>query len=408
MFKKCSFILFVLIVCFSITAGCADHGRETYKIDPLKEKIIIGQVVSLTGQLAFGVSVSSGPVYDMWVEDVNNQGGIFVKEYGKKLPIEYIKYDDKSDADTMEKLLSKLILEDKVDFLLPPWGTTFLYTAAAIANKHEYILIGGAGGAIELKEAVADMKYFFSTLNHADTQMPVLVDILEELAIKSVTISFVQDLHGVEYAGTLVPELLARGIDVKIVKGHPEGTQDFVPLLNQAKGYNSEAFLAFVYPGDAMNIVTQSIENNFNFDVFLLSVCPIFGFFRDVLGAEAVEGIMGTGAWNTKSLFCAGDFYEKYVRYFGEEPDFWGSLVYYASLEHLQQAIEEAGTLDQRAIRDILATRIYDTCIGPFSYDNGTFIGHLGQIGQWQNGIFEVIDPGSNRTAAPKIKPKWM
>ena len=31
-----------------------------------------------------------------------------------------------------------------------------------------------------------------------------------------------------------------------------------------------------------------------------------------------------------------------------------------------------------------------------------------GQIGQWQNGVIEVIDPGDKRTAAPVYpKPPW-
>ena len=52
----------------------------------------------------------------MWVKEVNAQGGIYVKEEGKKLPVEMLVYDDKSDMGTMTRLLDKLILQDKVDF----------------------------------------------------------------------------------------------------------------------------------------------------------------------------------------------------------------------------------------------------------------------------------------------------
>lgn len=144
-----------LLIILIITAGCAQPSStpspspeqtspETASVS-LKDKIVIGQATSLSGPLASGVAVSSGPVYEMWVEEVNAQGGIYVEEYGKKLPIEYIKYDDKSDMGTMTRLLEKLMIEDKVDFVLPPWGTAFLYAAAPIANKHGYILIGGPG-----------------------------------------------------------------------------------------------------------------------------------------------------------------------------------------------------------------------------------------------------------------------
>ncbi len=87
---------------------------------PPKDKIRIGWVTSLTGHYASGVSGTNGPVYDLWIEEINAKGGIFVKEYGKRLPIELIKYDDKSDVGAMTKLLEKVILEDKVDFILPP------------------------------------------------------------------------------------------------------------------------------------------------------------------------------------------------------------------------------------------------------------------------------------------------
>jgi hypothetical protein len=40
----------------------------------------------------------------------------------------------------MVRLMEKLIIEDKVDFLFPPCGTSFLFAAAPVANKHGYIL----------------------------------------------------------------------------------------------------------------------------------------------------------------------------------------------------------------------------------------------------------------------------
>jgi len=41
--------------------------------------------------------VTSGNVYKMWVEEVNVQGGLNIKEYGKRLPLGVTMYDDKSD-----------------------------------------------------------------------------------------------------------------------------------------------------------------------------------------------------------------------------------------------------------------------------------------------------------------------
>ncbi len=96
----------------------------------------------------------------MWVEEVNAKGGLMIKEYGKRLPLEVAKYDDKSDIGTMTKLLEKTILEDKVDLIFSPWDTAFIYAAAPIANKHKMVLLGGSGGALKLK---ADHKQVLPT-----------------------------------------------------------------------------------------------------------------------------------------------------------------------------------------------------------------------------------------------------
>ena len=44
------------------------------------------------------MKTTSGRVYQMWVDEINADGGIYVEEYGKKLPIEFIQYDDKSTS----------------------------------------------------------------------------------------------------------------------------------------------------------------------------------------------------------------------------------------------------------------------------------------------------------------------
>ena len=101
----------------------------TLNAAPAKDKIVIGQAIALSGPLAGGVAIAGGPIYELWVEEVNKKGGIYVKEYGKKLPVELKRYDDKSDIGTMTNLLEKLILQDKVDFVFPlgaPLGSLLL------------------------------------------------------------------------------------------------------------------------------------------------------------------------------------------------------------------------------------------------------------------------------------------
>jgi len=394
--------LFVLLITVVFLAGAA-----AAKSPAEKDKIVIGQAISLSGPLAGGVAISGGKIYELWVDEVNKDGGIYVAEYGKKLPVELKRYDDKSDIGTTGNLLEKLIVEDKVDFVFPPWGTAWLFAAAPIANKYEYIMIGGPGGALKLKEL--NMPYFFQVLNFSDTQAPALADIFKEVGVKSVAVVYRGDLHGIEYGNAMVPFFKEKGIDVKMNKSYPPDIKDLSQLLKEAKSLDVDAFVAACYPGGGMLLTSQSMELGINFNAFFMTVLPFSPpLFKGTFG-DAVEGVMGGGAWNAKSSPGAKELVDKFVAKFGEEPDYWGGLYYWASLQHFKQAIEKAGTLDQKKIRDIMATEKFDTALGPYWYDKDRyFVNHPGEIGQWQKGVFEVIDPGPKRTAAPEYpKPPW-
>jgi ABC-type branched-subunit amino acid transport system substrate-binding protein len=124
----------------------------------------------------------------------------------------------------------------------------------------------------------------------------------------------------------------------------------------------------------------------------------------------ALEGTIYLGAWSVNTSPAAKDFYGRLSAFVGPENcDFWGAIIYQSQLEALQQAIEQAGTLDQAVIADTLRKGHFKTTMSDdFFFDPNQILNkaaYSGQIGQWQKGISEVIDLGDKRTAAP-IFPK--
>ena len=121
--RKKSLLLF-LIACLALAlvfTGCAGNSNNSNnnnngKALEDKDKLVFGGARSLSGPLAIQDESCFGPVYRMWIDEVNERGGIYVEEYGKKLPIELKLYDDTSDMNTMITLLEKSMVEDKVDF----------------------------------------------------------------------------------------------------------------------------------------------------------------------------------------------------------------------------------------------------------------------------------------------------
>ncbi len=404
-FPKTGFCLLALLAVAASPLFSAPQPEE-------KKEIVIGAARSLSGPMAIVEKAAFAPIFKMWVDEVNAEGGIFIKQYNRKLPIRTLIYDDKSDVGTMARLIEKLIVEDKVDFVFPPCSTAMLFAAAPIANKYGYILMGAEGGATKIKEIITGLPYFFSTLNFSDHyQVPVLVELMTQLGVKKVAIVFIADLHGVEYSGVAVPALALAGIDVVMTKSVPPGIKDMSPILKEAKAANVDAFLCFAYPDENILATKQSMELGFNPKIFLTGPGANFGFFPTIFG-PATNGIMSWGAWNAKSSPGHKQLADKLTKLYGPPAiDWWGHNLYYAGLQFWKQAVEKAGTLDQAKIRQLMATEKFETILGPTWFDSNHLLAvecHSGELGQWQNGIFEVIGPKNKATAAPLYpKPPW-
>ncbi len=99
----------------------------------------IGYAIARTGPWAAGGQVSQEPNYLLWAEQQNAAGGMNVK--GSKRPIELISSDDRSDIETCVRSYEKLMGSDKVDLVLPPWGSNANFAVAPLANRYGYPFI---------------------------------------------------------------------------------------------------------------------------------------------------------------------------------------------------------------------------------------------------------------------------
>ena len=386
-------------------SGCAGGGAGA------KDKILVGMSRPLSGSQAIVGDSAFRPVYETWVPMVNADGGVFVEEYGKKLPIELLIYDDKTDVGTMVRNTEKLILEDKVDFLWPACGTAFLFAQAPIANKYGYIHITAEGGATSLKDALPTLPYTFVTLSFSDWyQLPVLADLLSAAGAKTAYIMYIADLHGIEYSGVAGIEFPMKGIEILGVKSVPPDIKDLSPVLKEAQASGADAFCAFAYPDQIMPAVGTSMGIGFNPKAWIGGPGVNFGFFHTAFG-PAVEGITGFTGGSPKQSPALQDMFDKlYTGKPEDAQDPWGHPFYWAGLEAWKAAIEKAGTLNQEKIREVLATEKFNTVLGETWFENGLLAkeAHMGEIGQWQNGVYEVVGPTDKATAAFQYpKPEW-
>ncbi|MDH4207355.1 MAG: amino acid ABC transporter substrate-binding protein [Anaerolineae bacterium] len=380
-------------------------------IGPTKDKIVVGMARPLSGPLAIIGDSAFRPVYETWVPRVNADGGVYVEEYGGKLPIELIIYDDTSDVGTMTRLTEKLILEDKVDFLWPASGTSFVFAQSPIANKYEYVLVTAEGGATQIKDMLPSLPYVFVTLSFSDWyQLPVFADIMSAAGAKTAYISYIADLHGIEYSGVAGIEFPKKGIEVVGLKSLPPDIKDLSPVLKDADATGADIFCCFAYPDQVMPATGTAIELGYNPKAIIGGPGVNFGFYHTTFGpmAEGVCGFTCFARGMTPELDELAD-----ILYEGkpeETNDWWGHPFYWAGLDMWKAAIEAAGTLDQKAVRDVLANEHLQTVLGETWFDNGLLAleAHKGEIGQWINGVYESVGPEPWTTADLVYpKPAW-
>jgi len=350
--------IFVLMFLFSATVTTA----------PAKDKIVVGMSRPLSGPMAKIGDSAFRPVYETFVAEVNAQGGIFVKEFNKKLPIELKVYDDKSDTGTMTRLTEKLILEDKVDFLWPACGTHNIFAQAPIANKYSYILLTAEGGATSITPMLQSLPYLFISLSFSDWyQIPVWADLLAEKGAKTAYIISMADLFGIEYAGVSSIELPKRGINIVGIKSVPPDIKDLSTILKEAQKTKADALMVLAYPDAVILATKQSMEIGYNPKAFLGGPGVNFGFYHAIFG-PATEGVSGFSMANRKTSPAMKELFDKLYKNKPEAAnDWWGHPLYWAGYEFWKQAIEKAGTLDQKKIKDgVLSVSLRRAGTGPY------------------------------------------
>ncbi|MDT3679001.1 MAG: amino acid ABC transporter substrate-binding protein [Burkholderiaceae bacterium] len=366
----------------------------------------VGWAISKTGPFAGGASVTQWPNYLLWIKDVNDAGGLNVG--GRKMKLEHIEYDDRSQSEEAVRAVERLISQDKVDILLPPWGTGQNLAVAPIFARGGYPMMTGSMASDRIAEVVKRWPNIFSTLATSSTYAESLVDTLNQLRSAGtinnrVAVVNAAEQFGIELGNAARRALKAGNYELVYDGSYPMSTQDLTPVISEAQRANPDVFVAFSYPPDTMALTDTARVRGFNPKVFYTAVGSGFPQYKQRFGHN-VDGVMGIGGWNPDSdAFRA--YVKRHVAMHQREPDRWGSSLFYAALQALGQSIEKVG-MDNAAIVKHLSTNSFDTIVGKLEFDENHIRKGGWLVGQWQDGDFYGIGPkqqGARNAVAPKV-----
>ncbi len=372
--------------------------------------IKVGVVDALTGNMAAGGKwVKQG--YDIAVKHVNSTGGVFIKEYGKKIPLELIFLDDESNPTKTVSRMEKLYSIDKVDVFLGGFAAHLIIPQLAIAERYRVpLVVTTIGSTAEFEKGY---KYAFTPFMAEQDQVITFLDVLDSIPKnqRPTKIAFfeIQEEWGVATGKYLRDLATKRGYTIPTYEKYSMTANDFSSLIVNAKAAGAEALYTNPSPPQGITLVKQMKELDWTPRLAYIMRAADVAMWTKNLGKDG-DYICHSGGWDYHlNLPGVAKFSADYRAAYNDNPEPPAGSAY-VCVQVLTDALERAGTLNKDKVRDALAATNVMTIMGQMKFKpNGRGEGkYLQTMTQWQNGKDELIwpkDQASAQLAYPM--PPW-
>jgi branched-chain amino acid transport system substrate-binding protein len=342
--------LFISLFAFAPAAGAVAD-----------DAISIGVVLPVTGKEGKPGQYQKEGI-ETAVKKINDAGGIFVKDKGKKLPVKIVFYDDESDAAKSASLAERCMTSDNVTAVLGGYSTTLGEAESVMADRHQTPWITTGAGATSTFSR--GYQFAFGALSPitvlgSDTAafLGGLVD--QGKLKKGLTIAMALENtdHGIDYGNGINSWIQKHPGYFKVIfteKFEYPGGTDFSGLLQKVKNSKADIFLADAHLADYITMHRQYLQAGMHHQMVSYGARGPDDAARKALGAGT--DYIFAGLWWSKRLPYpqVQQFIADYKALTGREPDSWYAAPAYDSMRILAQAIEKAGTLNRVKVRDAL------------------------------------------------------
>jgi len=334
------------------------------------------------------------------VKEINDAGGLLGR------PVELIVIDDEMKPEKGSAAIEKLATVDKVDIFVGGMASGVLLAQIPIMKKYEKVTVwtGAAYNGCE-KALGPDANWFFHLHPWDYQQGESYVEGWAAVTTKYPQVKMARQFWAYEEGAFGTGSFKASktlyknaAIEGESFKSAAVGGGDYRAVLRHAKEFNPDLFIWVGYAADALPIMEQSKEIDFNPPVFLGSP-P--GWPADFGKSPLAEGVTLYGMWapSIKEVSpVSKHFWDAYIKMYREEPATYFAPLAYTDVMFVAAGIKKAGTLDKAALIKALEETKYVSPLGEtLTIKPSNIIKHQGftkqKILQWQNGVQQVIWP---------------
>ena len=418
---KSGLAVFILSLGVILVFGEIVHAKDSIRIG------VVHNYTDLSGR-----SIKEGAILAQ--EIMNKEGGIFVKEEGKKLPVELVFANDGGKAQTSSSAVEKLCTTDKVDFLIGANVTELTLAQQEMAMDYKKLFLSSGAAGVQMsgnvKKNYDRYKYYFK------------FEPLDSLQLGEGMVEI-----GVQTAKAIAKQLNIpiKEAKVAIIAEHSEWAEPVVKMANETFQKEGIDVVYTARPSrDATDLTTELVEATrkgakmiwvcFSVEAGYALVKQIYDLKLPVVStgynsvAQDAAGFWkataGKGIYAISWTFVPPrialtpktiPFYDAHLARWGHPPLTYRGNNQYNNMFLLKEAIEKAGTLNAEKLIPVLETITYVGIMGvnkvdPKTHNSISGKGYLPNIGiQWrEGGKQEVIYPDPLKSAEIALPPELL
>ena len=384
------------------------HAPGGFAQPAAPKTIKVGSSISLTGRFAAGgVDVADG--YKLAVKHVNDAGGVMVKEFGRKIPLELILIDDESDPSKTVQRLEKLYSVDNVLVYMGEFASDMNIAGLGIAEKNKVPWIGVT---IAVENAFNQgFKYTFAPCMFSFMEVGSLYDALDTIPkdrrptkIANFELQVDWGKECTKYLNKMAAE---RGYKVVLEQKYAPDTKDFASLILAAKSAGADVLFSVPTPPQSMTIIKQMKELDYAPAATCFIRGPDLSNYWQVMGKDA-NYILTCGEWTPEMPYPGNKkLVDDYMKANPGKPIGMQVGCAYGAIQVLADSISRAAKLDRESVREAIAATNLQTVRGKVTFDKRGIGNVPWSLCQWQNGKLEVVRNPDFKAKPVLLAPAW-
>ena len=313
-----------------------------------QQPIKIGHLIPLTGFLS-PMGDYASKAGKLAIEEINASGGVLGR------PLETI-VDDETNPGVAVQKATKMIQQDKADFLLGTVSSAVALAVMDVAERYQKIFINSGSNSDEIRGGKCNYYTFCTEASNTQYVKAIGRYLVKNKNYKTFYIltsdyAFGHDLTRV--TRRLLGELGGKEVGHDLV---PTGTADYSSFILKIRNANPEVVFVNVAGADQTTFLKQYSEFGLKIDV-------AGGVTDTVLmwnaGKDTAQGVWTLIWWGDLDNPWTKNFTSKYRQKYGFPPEnqAWGD---YTSINALAQAIKMAGTTDTKKVIEAMEKIKFD------------------------------------------------